>query len=390
MNFQEYNGDEIGIKELLRKSVADSIPGSFTDHFSDPCFISRTEYPLKSRVEDLPLCPQGIPPIIKSWAGLEQEYRLEDIIFLDLETTGLRRGSELAFMIGLGYYEHDNYIVEQIFLPDPDAEENSFDRLRELCDSHSLLITFNGKTFDLPVIESRLLYHQIWMDLRSMEHLDLLHIARRLWKRQLPSCAMESLEYYLLDQTRDRSEDIAGALIPQCYLNYLQTGDVDDIIRIFGHNRTDMLHTAALFTLICDKCDYPPQDGLDIRIDYYALAKLYIACGQQGVAKRILLDLLAANVITADILHELGMIYKREKDVASALQSFLIAADLQHHSSLLEAAKILEKEKEYRKALELSERLLALQSRMYPPKERLLQDLHKRIARLKSKLERST
>jgi hypothetical protein len=388
MDFQDFDGDEIGIKELLRESIAQSIPGSFSEHPSDPCFIARAYYPLKSRVEDLPLYPQGIPHIIRSWAGLEGDYQREDILFLDLETTGLGRGGNLAFMIGLGYYEGESYVVEQIFLPDPDAEENSFDRLRELCENHSLLVTFNGKTFDVPVLESRLLYHQIWLDLRGIEHLDLLHIARRLWKRRLASCAMESLEFYLLDQSRDHSEDIPGALIPQCYLGYLQTGDVKDINRIFGHNRSDILHTAALFTLICDKCFYPPQDGMDARIDYHALARLYIAQGQEDVAKRILLDLLAASVITADILYELGMIYKREKDIESALQSFEVSADLQHHNAMLEAAKILEKAKEYDKALKLSERLMALQSSAVPIRESLLRDLQKRIDRLRGKIER--
>ena len=114
---------------------------------------------------------------------------------MDLETTGLRSNGIFAFMIGLGYYENEQYIVEQIFLPDPEAELNSFDRLIELIKEKSLLITFNGKTFDVPVLESRLLYHQIWLNLREMEHLDLLHIARRLWKNKLPSCALETLEF---------------------------------------------------------------------------------------------------------------------------------------------------------------------------------------------------
>ncbi len=90
-----------------------------------------------------------------NWANLDtsKERKKEDILFL-VETTGLRSNGIFAFMIGLGYYVNEQFIVEQIFLPDPEAEVNSFDRLLELVNEKSLLITFNGKTFDIPVLES--------------------------------------------------------------------------------------------------------------------------------------------------------------------------------------------------------------------------------------------
>jgi len=381
----------IELKELLKESLARTIDGSFSDHKDDPYFITRDSYPMFTKIENLPLYPKEIPDVIKSWAklDLDHEYRKEDILVLDLETTGLGRGGTLAFMIGLGYYEDDAYIVEQIFLPDPDAEENSFDRLRELCEEKSLLITFNGKTFDVPVLESRLLYHQIWLDLREMEHLDLLHIARRLWKQKLPSCALETIEYYILNHIRDQELDISGGDIPQTYFYYLTTGEVDLIRRIFVHNHHDILHTAALFALICDSCKYPPENGMDIRIDYHALARLYISQGQEEIAKRILIDIVAASVITPEVLHELGMIYKREKDLEQALSSFEIATALEFPPAMLEAAKLLEKKRDFARALSLSERLLALEKGRFHPKERICAELEKRIARLQRKLAKA-
>lgn len=376
------------IKELLRESLSGMIEGEFSSHPDDPVFITRQSYPMHCKADNLPLYPSQIPELILSWAKLDpaQKFAPEDILVLDLETTGLGRGRTLAIMIGLGYYQDGEFYVEQIFLPDPDAEEHSFDRLRQLCESRSLLITFNGKSFDVPVLESRLLYHQIWLNLRGLQHLDLLHIARRLWKRKLPSCALETIEFYVLGQVRDQTLDMPGADIPQAYFNYLATGEMELIKRIFVHNHHDILHTAALFTLICDSCDYPPEQGLDSRIDYHALARLYLSQQQPAMAKRILLDLLSQAIINPEILYELGSIYKREKDIGQALATYQIAAELQHPPSMLETAKILERQKDFGGALALSQRILSLEQGRYMRDSRLIFDLQKRINRLQRKL----
>lgn len=378
------------IKELLRESLSHMIEGDFSSHQDDPVFITRASYPMFTKADNLPLYPDLIPEVVLSWAKLDsaQKFSPEDILVLDLETSGLGRGRNLAIMIGLGYFQDGEFYVEQIFLPDPDAEENSFDRLRELCESRSLLITFNGKTFDVPVLESRLLYHQIWLDLREMQHLDLLHIARRLWKNKLPSCALETIEYYVLGHIRDQELDMPGSDIPSAYFQYLATGETELIKRIFVHNHHDILHTAALFTLICESCDYPPAQGLDSRIDYHALARLYLSQQQQDAAKRILLDMLAQNMISTEVLYELGTIYKREKDIEQALATYQIAAELEHPPSMVECAKILERQKNFSQALALSQRVLSLEEGRYMRDSRLIFEVQKRINRLQKKLEK--
>ncbi|MCK9556502.1 MAG: ribonuclease H-like domain-containing protein [Candidatus Cloacimonetes bacterium] len=378
----------IEIKELLRESLKKTIEGHFSAHNDDPVFYTRQSYPGKTRIEELPLFPQGIPDVIRTWADIDTEtdYRPEDILVLDLETTGLGRSGTLAFMIGLGYFEAGEFWVEQIFLPDPDAEEHSFERLQELMRERSLLITFNGKSFDVPVLEARLLYHQIWLDLRGMEHLDLLHIARRLWKRKLPSCALETIEFYILGHIRDKELDISGSDVPQTYFNFLTTGDAESIRRVFVHNHHDILHSAALFALICDSCKYPPKDGMDIRVDYHALARLYQSQGQNETARRILVDLLSHGEVTADIAHDLAMIYKRAKEMDDALAAFEIAASLDYAPALVEAAKILEKQKSYHKAMQYSQRALALERGRFLQNHKALADIEKRIERLSKKL----
>ncbi|HPV00732.1 MAG TPA: ribonuclease H-like domain-containing protein, partial [Candidatus Cloacimonas acidaminovorans] len=333
------------LKELLRETLKHSIAGEFSAHSEDPYFYTQKEYPLQTEIEGLALYPEFIPEVLLNWANLDtsKERKKEDILFLDLETTGLRSNGIFAFMIGLGYYVNEQFIVEQIFLPDPEAEVNSFDRLLELVNEKSLLITFNGKTFDIPVLESRLLYHQIWLNLRAMEHLDLLHLARRLWKNKLPSCALETIEFYILGQIRDKELDIEGGEIPQTYFSFLLNGNPELMQRVFLHNHTDILHTAALFTLICNSISYPPQGGMDSRIDYHSLAMLYQSQNRIDIAKNILEDMLSAGITDKDVLRDLGFIYKKEKDMESALKCFNIASSLNCPVSMHETCIILEK-----------------------------------------------
>ena len=374
---------------MLHEALQRAIAGEYSPHRDYPYYITRKAYPMHTEIDGLPLYPLVIPEVLLNWANMDASLQRnkEEILVLDLETTGLGRGETLAFMIGLGYYENEQFVVEQIFLPEPDAEVNSFDRLIELLQSKSLLITFNGKTFDVPVLESRLLYHQIWLDLRAMEHLDLLHIARRLWKRKLPSCALETIEFYVLSHIRDKELDIDGSQIPQTYYQYLVNGDPELIRRIFIHNHHDILHTAALFTLICDSLNYPPENGMDIRIDYHALALLYKSQNRSDTAKRILVDMLAMGVISADITRDLGLIYKQEKDLDSATECFQIATDLGCPIAMLELCKLQENHgKLYPEALETAYKLKAYLLGRYIVDSKKVAAVENRIERLERKL----
>ncbi|MEN6445902.1 MAG: ribonuclease H-like domain-containing protein [Candidatus Cloacimonas sp.] len=379
------------LKELLKETLKHSIEGEFSAHSEDPYFYTQKSYPLQTEIDGLSLYPEFLPEVLLTWANLDPNIARskEDILVLDLETTGLRSNGIFAFMIGLGYYEQEQFIVEQIFLPDPEAEVNSFDRLIELIKKKSLLITFNGKTFDVPVLEARLLYHQIWLNLRAMEHLDLLHIARRLWKNKLPSCALETLEFYILGQIRDKELDIASGEIPQTYFHYLMNGDPELIRRVFLHNHTDILHTAALFTLICNSISYPLANGRDGRIDYHSLAMLYQSQKRIDIAKNILLDLLADGIMDKDILRDLGFIYKKEKDYDSAYDCFKMAGSLNCPISLQESCIILEnKYKRYAEALATAEKLNAYLISRPLVNYRKVAETEKRIERLKLKLNK--
>lgn len=388
-NVQPYDFQE-ELKELLRVCLRRDFEGEFSAHSGDSVFILRKSYPLSARFEDLPLLAESIPTIIKNWAKLQDiEIVPEEMLFIDLETSGLGRSGTIAFLIGLGYFEDGHFVVEQIFLPDPDAEENSFDRLQELLQSRALILSFNGKSFDIPILESRLLYHHIWLNLKEMPHLDVLHLARRMWKQRLSSCALESIEYYILDHPRCAETDIPGALVPQAYQDYLYSGDTSQISRIFAHNHDDILYLAILFALIADSADYPPKKGKDHRIDYHALARLYHSTGETSTARRILTDLISEGFINAEIAYDLGMILKKEKDYTSALEAFEIAAGLSHNYAMKEAAIILERKKRYAEALAHCQKASSIEFSRFRLNISLIDDLEKRIKRLKTKLKKN-
>jgi len=234
-----------------------------------------------------------------------------------------------------------------------------------------------------------LLYHQIWLNLRAMEHLDLLHLARRLWKNKLPSCALETIEFYILGQIRDKELDIEGGEIPQTYFSFLLNGNPELMQRVFLHNHTDILHTAALFTLICNSISYPPQGGMDNRIDYHSLAMLYQSQNRIDIAKNILVDMFSLGIVDKDVLRDLGLIYKKEKDIDSAYECFNIAASLNCPVSLQETCIILEKYyHRYGEALVNAEKLKSYLISRPIVNDQKVAAVDKRIERLKLKLNK--
>lgn len=395
MDFEKFLADPenfgADIRKMIHRALADSIKGEFSIHKDYPVYCTKKKFRQTTMTDGLPILIPHIPDVVLSWAGIaDKTITHDDLLILDLETTGLRRGGGMiAFMLGIGYYENDNYIVEQYFLPEPDAEINAFDLILPHLEKKAVLVTFNGKTFDLPVLESRFLHNQLWIDLRSKSHIDLLHLARRLWKKKVPSCALETLEYYILGHIRDKELDIDGSIIPQTYFQFLINGDPELLKRIFIHNQTDVLHTAALFAMICEQIDYPLPDDRDIRIDYHAVGRLYQSQGRLDEAKQILTALADENYITPELVYDLGLLHKKDKNWTDAEQYFRQGSDLMHNPSMLELSIILEqKNKDFESALLIAEALsFNLLADPYGNEKKLI-DLEKRIARLKNKMDK--
>jgi uncharacterized protein YprB with RNaseH-like and TPR domain len=175
----------------------------------------------------------------------------EKWLFLDTETTGLAGGTgTYAFLVGLAWWDAGGLQTEQLFMRDF-AEEHSV--LHELCAriaERPVLVTFNGKSFDWPLLENRFTMTRAIPTPRLAAHLDLLHPARALWKLRLGSVRLVELERHVLDAPRlgwHREDDVLSALIPQHYFDYLRGGSAEPLAGVMRHNQMDLRGLAALF-----------------------------------------------------------------------------------------------------------------------------------------------
>jgi len=202
--------------------------------------VSHTPFGLESQQEAL-----WVSRLIQLLCAQEQVADPRSIIFLDTETTGLSGGAgTVAFLVGVGRWTESGFAVEQYLMRDYHEERAMLLGLQQSIADAQLLVTFNGKAFDIPLLQSRfVLARQRW-PLAGVLHLDLLHPARRLWKLRLGNCCLANLESQLFGI--EREDDIPGHLIPQVYFRYIRTRNPQGIGNILSHNRDDIETLARL------------------------------------------------------------------------------------------------------------------------------------------------
>lgn len=179
--------------------------------------------------------------------------------FIDTETGGLVGGAgNVAFLIGVAYFEDDALILDQCFLRDYDEEEAMLQYLNELFKRFETFVSYNGKTFDMPLMRTRFIQNRIPYRLDSAMHFDLLHAARRFWRKRIQDCSLSNVEREVLGMPRHG--DVNGALIPQIWFDYLRSRDARALERVFYHHKTDILSLVAL-TAWVSRCLSAEQGG---------------------------------------------------------------------------------------------------------------------------------
>lgn len=174
------------------------------------------------------------------------DARCEDLLFMDTETCGL--AGAMIFLIGMMRYEGRQLVFEQCFARDYSQEPAVLQAFMDRCDAASLLVTFNGKSFDMNLIRERAAFHAVEVPPRPLPHLDLLHESRRRWKADVPNCRLQTLERLLCG--RRRVGDIPGGEIPEAYHRFVATGDARQVADIMHHNLLDLLTMAQLVTAL--------------------------------------------------------------------------------------------------------------------------------------------
>jgi uncharacterized protein YprB with RNaseH-like and TPR domain len=194
--------------------------------------------------------------------------------FMDTETTGLAGGAgTVAFLVGVGFFTNDGFRLEQCFMRDYDEEEPMLRYLDGLFKRFETVVSYNGKSFDLPLLRTRFIQNRIPFRLDSAMHFDLVHAARRFWKRRLADCALGTIEREVLGVMRHG--DVPSAEIPQIWFDYLRTRDARKLGGVFYHHKMDILSLVTLTGWLSQCLAKPQGQGFEHVEDRLSLVRLH-------------------------------------------------------------------------------------------------------------------
>ena len=222
------------------------------------------------QIDDSELIPDG-------------RLRTRRTIFIDLETTGLSGGAgTVAFLVGCGYFDLGAFQVRQFLLTSFAAERALLAAVADFFDGADLIVTYNGKTFDVPVMETRWLFHRLQMPLDEVPHFDMLHPARRLWRTRggaagdVEGCRLTTLERALFNVTR--VGDVPGLEIPARFFRFVRSGDPRPLEPVLEHNRLDLVSLAAVMARAAQLAR-DGQDACRDSAEALALGRVYERAG---------------------------------------------------------------------------------------------------------------
>ena len=179
------------------------------------------------------------------------------ILYLDTETTGLGGSGTVAFLVGMGFLGDNGFEVHQFLMRDYPEEPFLLKHVAAGLGKFDVLCTFNGTTFDVPLLESRLLMNRMDRSCLDLPHLDLLHMCRRLWKLRLGRCNLGRLEEVILG--KPRVDDLPGSEVPQRYFTYLKTKRMELLEDILKHNAQDIASLCVLLNHMADLYRHPEK-----------------------------------------------------------------------------------------------------------------------------------
>ena len=248
----------------------------------------------------------GLPPANGLWPTLDLLARTScrpGLLFLDLETTGLMGGAgTYAFLVGCGWFEGGTFRVRQFLMSSVTGERGLLRALADLGRATGTVVSYNGKSFDLPLIDTRFLFHRLPSPFEGMPHVDMLHPARRLWRPlgddrrdeervghgvgygvTESACRLVTLERTLCGFAREG--DVPGFEIPERYFTFVRTGDARLLEGVLEHNRLDLLSLAFVTSHACQLLDEGPHAARGPR-EALGLGRIYLAGGRADDARR--------------------------------------------------------------------------------------------------------
>jgi len=341
--------------------------------------------------------PEAPFPTLAAWAREPRfkELPLEAYAFLDTETSGLAGGTgTYAFLVGVGRFVEGEFHLEQFFMRDPAEEQAMLESLAEFLAPAQALVTFNGKAFDAPLLVTRYSLHSMPLPFRDYAHLDLLPLARRLWRDRLPSRALKFLEENILAAPRT-SEEVPGYEIPYLYFDYLRSGDARPLKGVFYHNAMDVVAMAALLSHVTTILSDPFGEMVEHGLDVVAIAKFYEGLGKWEMATRLFERGLEMELPEADFwltVQRLSQLQKRRGDLETAIDLWEQAAGQGHVYAHVELAKYHEHQRrDYAEAMKWTKSAMELVSTLDIPRyiyNHWMEELTHRLERLDGKIQK--
>ena len=330
----------------------------------------------------------------KAWPAAQGIDRR--LLFLDLETTGLFGGAGTqAFLVGCASIEGSSIRVRQFLLPGFEHERAVLNEFQSWAQHQGALCTYNGRSFDVPLVETRYLFHRAPCALDGMPHLDMLHAARRLW-RQRPlttgtpdpddsSCSLAVLEKHIAGL--HRIGDVPGYEIPSRFFNFVRSGDARPLEAVMAHNRLDLISLAAVLARAITLITSGPALAATAQ-EAYGLARVYERAGAHENAEAALLRTIdfAKRVggepeVHGEALRRLAWIRRRNRRLHEAADAWQELAALPRCAASLrrEAAEALAIHHEHRsKNLDVARQHVL----------ELLSDIGANAARVRHRLDR--
>jgi len=286
--------------------------------------------------------------------------------FLDTETTGLAGGSgTYAFLVGVGRITPQGFRVRQFFMRDFGEEASQLSALTEHLRQFEVLITYNGRTYDQPLLETRYRMVRQRPPFSSLEHLDLLFGARRLWNLRFDSCRLVELENQVLGV--ERQGDLPGELIPYVYFEYVRTHEIFRLMPVFHHNAIDILSLACL-TAIVPRAFQPGNAEFSHGAEMVGMARWWRQAEQHENALALFRRAIEKNLSDHLLFRTLWDIAALEKKLGREHAALGVLADLAaspnpwRAAAFVELAKYYERrERNYALALEMTRGALELE-----------------------------
>lgn len=383
-------------KELETGSdIHDIMGGVVLSNDNGSCFVIENRLPISYLYGGYPLGNVlNIDPLAlkRVCRDISEKTCVSDLLFLDTETTGLSSGTgTVAFLVGVGFFEDDAFVLRQYFMRDYDEEPALLTEINDLFGSHSSLVTFNGKSFDWNLLKTRFIFNRIRPAISEPAHIDLLFPSRRIWKLKLESCRLQSIEENILGETR--VDDIPGAQIPSIYFEYLNSRNAGIIKKVIKHNELDILSMVALLSRISNLLD-EPLEASDGEHELLGIGKIFESSREfETVIECFENCMKSENVSVKEAaMRRLSDIYKKSGDYKKAVRHWECMLSASKGSSIfpmIELAKYYEhKEKNIIKALEIVEEAIIICLRTGILKNTYYEDLKKRKNRLKRKAGR--